>query len=89
MQVHVRAFAAYREILGRDVLDLELPDGSTARAAFERLFGDRTDFSRLLGSTMFAVNGEYVPGEHRLVGGDELAFIPPIAGGHGGRGEGA
>lgn len=81
MKVRVRAFAAYREILGRDELDLEVADGATVRTAFETLFGSRGDFDRLLRSTMFAVNREYVPAAHLLAPGDELAFVPPIAGG--------
>ena len=83
MLVRVRAFAAYRELLGTDSLELDLPEGATVRAAFERLFGARTDFDRLLKSTMFAVNREYVAGSHSLHFGDELAFVPPIAGGSG------
>jgi molybdopterin converting factor subunit 1 len=82
MKVRVRAFAAYREILGKDELELELPDGTTARGAFETLLGSRPDFSRLLASTMFAVNREYVGGDHLLHAGDELVFLPPLAGGY-------
>lgn len=81
MKVRVRAFAAYREILGKDELELELPDGTTARGAFETLLGSRADFARLLASTMFAVNREYVGGAHLLHEGDELVFLPPLAGG--------
>ena len=84
MQVRIRAFAGFREILGRDGLDLDLPDGATARSAFETLFASRPDYPRLLKSTMFAVNREYVSADHRLAAGDELAFIPPVAGGAGG-----
>jgi molybdopterin converting factor subunit 1 len=82
MQVRVRVFAAFREILGKDLVELDLPSGATARHAFETLFGARPDFDRLLKSTMFAVNQEYVGAEHPLRAGDELVFVPPIAGGH-------
>lgn len=81
MVVRIRAFAAYREILGRDALELDLAEGATVRLAFEALFGARPDFDRLLKSTMFAVNREYVSATHVLAPGDELAFVPPIAGG--------
>jgi len=81
MLVRIRAFAAYREILGKESLELELADGATVRAAFDALFGSRPDFARLVPSTMFAVNREYVGADHVLRGGDELVFLPPLAGG--------
>src|SRR5205807_471660 len=78
MKVRVRAFAVYRELLGRDALELELADGATPRAAFERVFASRSDLPRLLKATMFAVNEEYVAADATLNDGDELAFIPPV-----------
>ena len=81
MKVRIRAFAAYREILGTDSLELDLPDGSSVRAAFETLFGKRADFDRIAKSTLFAVNQEYVNAAHVLRAGDELVFLPPLAGG--------
>ena len=81
MKVRVRVFAAYREILGKDELELDVPNGTTARGAFESLLGTRADFTRLLASTMFAVNREYVGGDYVLHAGDELVFLPPLAGG--------
>lgn len=81
MKVRIRAFAAYREILGKESLELDVPDGATVRTAFEQLFGTRPDFARLLPSTMFAVNREYVGGDHPLRAEDELVFLPPLAGG--------
>ena len=84
MKVRVRAFAVYRELLGRDSQELDLPDGATPRDAFERLFRGRDDLARMLKSTMFAVNEEYVPATSKLKDGDVLALIPPVAGGAGG-----
>ena len=81
MMIRIRAFAIYRELLGRDVIDLELPDGTTPRTVFETLFHDRDDLTRLLRATMFAVNREYVDEARPLRPGDELALIPPVAGG--------
>lgn len=81
MKVRIRAFAAYREILGADSLEVDLPEGSTVRAAFESLFAGRADFDRISRSTLFAVNQEYVSAQHPLRAGDELVFLPPLAGG--------
>ena len=85
MTIRIRAFAIYRELLGRDVIELDLPSDDahpvTPRAVFEHLFHDRSDLARLLRATMFAVNKEYVGGDAVLSSGDELALIPPVAGG--------
>ena len=81
MTIRIRAFAIYRELLGRDVIELELPEGITPREAFRHLFQEREDLSRLQRATLFAVNREYVDGEQPLKPGDELALIPPVAGG--------
>ncbi len=81
MTIRVRAFAVYRELLGAESVELELPDGATPRTAFERLFRGRSDLPRLLRSTMFAVEREYVAADRPLRDGDELALLPPVAGG--------
>ncbi len=85
MTVRVRAFALHRELLGRDALDVEIPDGeaATPRKVFEKLYLGRPDYARLLRATMFAVNREYVGPDDPIADGAELALIPPVAGGCG------
>ena len=78
MTVRVRLFAMLRERAGRDVLELELPDGARVSDALAAL-GDLTaGFSCVL-----AVNRVYAPESQRLEPGDELALIPPVSGGAG------
>lgn len=81
MKIHVRPFAAFRELLGSDHLELEVDDDATAESVFRNLFADRTDIDALIRSTMFAVNRDYVDGNHALHDGDELSLLPPVAGG--------
>ena len=76
MTVRVRLFAILRERAGRDVVDLELPEGARvadALAALEELAGGL--------QCLMAVNREYADAERVLVSGDELALIPPVSGG--------
>ncbi len=76
MTVRVRLFAMLRERAGRDVVELELPDGARVADALAAL-GTLTD-----GLTcVMAVNREYADREHVLAAGDELALIPPVSGG--------
>ncbi len=79
MKVIVLVFASYAEALGRESLGVELPAGSTVAACVEavrRLTGDRVPPGPLV-----AVNRRYAKADHPLSEGDEVALIPPVAGG--------
>jgi molybdopterin converting factor subunit 1 len=81
MKVRVRLFAVYREILDADWVDLELPEGASVAGAFDQLFPEGSDGSQYRGVTAYAVNRSYADPDSRLQEGDEVAFIPPVAGG--------
>jgi molybdopterin synthase catalytic subunit len=76
MVVRIRLFAMLRERAGRDVLELELPDGARVADALAAV-GDLAAGLPLV----LAVNREYAPPERPLAAGDELALIPPVSGG--------
>ena len=72
----MRLFAALRERAGREVVELELPEGALVADALARL-------SELADGipVVLAVNREYADREVELHMGDELALIPPVSGG--------
>lgn len=90
--IHVRAFASFREILGKET-DLDLEEGSTVGDLLEILVSSH----RGLGPAIFEEDGrvrEYViimRNRERidsleglatvLEEGDEVAILPPVAGG--------
>lgn len=92
MLIHVRSFASFRDILGKE-LDVELKDGSTVRD----LLDDLTSTRQRLRSAVFDESGkvrEYVilmknkknieslnGLDTELAEGDEVAILPPVAGG--------
>ena len=78
MQVHVHYFAVLRERKGCTAEALTLAAPSTVGALYSDLFPP-TESGTL--PVMFAVNERYVPAEHLLADGDEIAFIPPLGGG--------
>jgi molybdopterin converting factor subunit 1 len=80
VHVRLRLFAMYAEAFGRDELALELPDGSTAGDALAAVLS-RPEAARLPPSPMLAVNFRYVKAGASLADGDEVALIPPVAGG--------
>lgn len=81
MRVTVRLFAAHREIAGRGSLDIDVPDGARVDEAFERVCAEYAALGARAGGVAFAINREHaVPGAI-LHDGDELAILPPVAGG--------
>lgn len=80
MTVTVLLFASYADALGRSSIEMELSPGSTVRDVLSRLFalpgGDR-----LPPKPLVAVNETYAPATAPLNGGEEVAVIPPVAGG--------
>jgi molybdopterin synthase sulfur carrier subunit len=92
MIIHVRSFASFRDILGKE-LSVELKEGSTVKDLLDDLISTR----QRLKSAVFDESGkvkEYVilmknrknieslDGlETGLAEGDEVAILPPVAGG--------
>ncbi len=78
--VHVLLFASYADALGVDTLDLTLPAGSTVGTVIERLRalpgGDRLPLKPLC-----ARNLAHAAAGDALVAGDQIAVLPPMAGG--------
>ncbi len=81
MKVRLLFFAVLRDIAGTDARELSLPEGATASDVWKSL---RDGYSQLAAYTqppLIAVNESYAAPETVLRDGDELAFIPPVAGG--------
>ena len=85
MKVHVRLFAGLHDLLGQREIALELAEGATISQLQERLSQEYPVVTPFLPTLICAVDDEYVPSEHTLREGDEVALIPPVSGGgHGG-----
>jgi|SRR5579859_2948347 len=81
MNISIRYFARYREVTGRSSEPYSLEDGATVTQAGQALIARYPDLAELLPRSIYAVNRQYVPAETPLCEGDELVFIPPMAGG--------
>jgi len=81
VRINVLFFAVFRERLGRDNQSLKLSDGATVADAIEALAAEHSIVARLDGRYQVALNREMVPRDTPLADGDELALIPPVAGG--------
>ena len=80
MTVTVLLFASYADAFGAAALDLELPRDATVRdlvAAVQARPGTRA----FPPSPLVAVNQHYASADVVINEGDEVALIPPVAGG--------
>lgn len=80
MSVTVLLFASYADALGASSLSVDLPAEATVADVL-------AEIARLPGSELFpasplvAVNQRYASTSTRVSPGDEVALIPPVAGG--------
>lgn len=81
MQVRVRLFASLRETVGRERLELQLPEGASVEEAWRRLADQHPALEPRRQSLAAAVNRTYAAFDATLKDGDEVAFIPPVSGG--------
>jgi molybdopterin synthase catalytic subunit len=81
MEIRVRLFAIQRQLLGTREVRLQLPEGATIADAWRALVGAYPALAPGEGSVRFARNAAYAEQDDQLSDGDELAVIPPVAGG--------
>lgn len=87
MKVIVLYFAAAREQAGAKTEILELRDGATAADALAAACAAHPALRAIAGHLRLAVDQRFVEGSLPLREGAEVALIPPVAGGAGGRPE--
>ncbi|MDQ3281039.1 MAG: molybdopterin converting factor subunit 1 [Acidobacteriota bacterium] len=81
MKVRLLFFAVLRDIAGSDERQLELREGTTAREVWQSLRESHAKLADYTQPPMVAINEAYAAPDAVLRDGDELAFIPPVAGG--------
>jgi molybdopterin converting factor subunit 1 len=80
MTVAVLLFASYADLLGGDRIAVDLPNGSSVRDLVDHV-RSLPGADRLPPTLVVAVNQQYATTHQRLTPGDEVALIPPVAGG--------
>jgi molybdopterin converting factor subunit 1 len=80
MTITLLLFASYADALGASSLDMDLPQESTVGDVLSAIRA-RPGAERLPPSPLVAVNQRYAGVESVVHDGDEVALIPPVAGG--------
>ena len=80
MTVTVLLFASYADALGKSSIQVDVAPGSTVRDILGALAA-MPGGDRLPPKPLVAINEEYASASTALHGGDEVAVIPPVAGG--------
>jgi len=83
VRIEILYFAVLRERVGRERETLELPDGADVAAARAAVAARHSAIESLLPRVQAAVNRTIAKDATPLADGDEVALLPPVAGGSG------
>lgn len=81
--VKVKFFAVLKSLVGKEEVSIDLEEGMTLGQLLAKLKMDLPPLAEVLdkGGVLISVNQEVVDKEAPIQDGDEIAFLPPFAGG--------
>jgi molybdopterin converting factor subunit 1 len=81
VRVNLLYFASFRDAAGKAEETRELPDGTRVGQLWQSVSQEIPRLAAFQTMPPAAVNHEYVDDDTVLRDGDEVAFLPPVAGG--------
>ena len=81
MKLRITFFAAARDAVGTDEVELELSSAPTTAELRQRLLSDYPDLRPLGHALHIAVNSDYASEDRVLADSDEVVCFPPVSGG--------
>ncbi len=81
LTIAIRLFAAYAEAVGRTSVEISLQPGATVGDLLAEFRRQVPEAAALPDRPLCAVNLSHVLPSHTLHDGDEVAILPPLAGG--------
>lgn len=81
MQIRVKLFAAFRDIVGTKEEALEVKEGTTVQMLLEEYIQRFPQMAKFREHIILSVNKEYGAPTKVLKEGDEVSFLPPVSGG--------
>ena len=81
--ITVKLFAVLRKLAGSDELQMEVPAGGTVADVVAKISEDHPEVGKLISErkVMLSLNQETADDDMKVSDGDELAVLPPFAGG--------
>ena len=81
MRVSVKMFAAARDAVGQEKVQLEICQNPTVSELRSALANNFPNLEPLLAQTLFAIDAEYVTDDMVIQKDADIACIPPVSGG--------
>ena len=81
MEIRIRLGAGIARLASTPLLVVELPDGATVDALYERIGEDNPDLAPALRSALPVIGGRHAERSQALTHGEEVALLIPVAGG--------
>jgi molybdopterin converting factor subunit 1 len=81
MIVQVRLFARAKDLVGAEVVTVEVANNATVQGLRTVLAKRYPKLAGLLERSALAVNGEFANPGQMLTAKDEIALLPPVSGG--------
>ncbi|MBV9229617.1 MAG: molybdopterin converting factor subunit 1 [Chloroflexi bacterium] len=81
MNIRIRYFASFREIVGQNEEIVTVSEGASVADVRALLLSRFPRLQPIMQRSACAVNHSYVSPETTLHEGDEVVFIPPVGGG--------
>jgi molybdopterin converting factor small subunit len=79
--VRLLLFAVARDIVGRNSVEIELPDVPSIGAVRAGLIHNYPRLASLGKHLMFSINARYAGDDQLVQADDEIACLPPVSGG--------
>jgi molybdopterin converting factor subunit 1 len=81
MKLIVKLFAVAKDRVGKNAIDVELPDGATVRQLRGAIVEQFPPLADVLRHARVAVNNDYASDTALIEEMAEIAIIPPVSGG--------
>lgn len=81
MKIKVLLFAHLKELLGSEVIELELPDSAKGEDVIAALVEKNAEVAKHSSYLKLSMNGEYIGKDGSLTDQAEVAVFPPVSGG--------
>ena len=81
IKINIEAFAILKDFFGKEFLDYEVPEGTTAQELLKLIAESFPQAEQILIVTRGAQRDEYLSHDEVLIEDGSYALIPPVSGG--------